>query len=174
MQQRLVSLIELFRKFFAPLPHLPKKILRPIVPYLSWYVFLRGLAQIITGFRDIAWGLHYRNLPYILATLINVPPFYYILGGVMSIAIGVFYLKTFVPLADVRRRALGWQAWATAAAALTVLKIYDVVFIHRSTLWFFITFAIGWYLIFEFEQVTKVEKTFKNHLRRKKADFPLD
>ena len=168
LMQWLTWLITIFRSLFSPLPHIPKKILRPLMQYVSWYVFLRGLAQIITGLRDISWGLHYRNLPYILATLINVSPIYYILGGIAGVVIGVFYLKTFFPLIDERRRALGWHQWTLAAAALTALKIYETTFIHRSFLWFLIPFCIGWYLIFEFERVMKSTESAKNTVRPKK------
>ncbi|HCR81261.1 MAG: hypothetical protein UY13_C0002G0225 [Candidatus Pacebacteria bacterium GW2011_GWB1_47_8] len=160
----LTALVTVLRNFLAPLPHLPTKILRPLVPYLSWYVFLRGLVQVITGLRDISWGLRYRTLPYILATLINVPPWLYVLAGALSIAVGVLYFKAFAPLADERRRASGWQAWATAAAALTLVKLYNVILIHHSVLWFTLTFLVGWYLIFQFERVIN-PKTTANHQR---------
>src|SRR5690606_7230212 len=137
-------------KFFAPLPHIPADILRPIVPFLPWYVLLRGLLTIIEGFRDVSAGLHYGSLPRMFTTLLDVHPSIFFIAGILSIAAGVLYVMTFSPLVETARRRAGFERWVTAALILTLAQLIEVIFMGHSPFGFLISTAVGWYLIFEF------------------------
>lgn len=144
------TLIPIVRKFFAPLPHIPQDILRPFVPFLSWYVLLRGLLKIIDGFRDISTGMHYGSLPRMFTTLMDVHPAVFLSAGILGITAGVLYVMTFAPLAEESRRRTGFERWVTAAVVLTVAELIQTIFIGQSSLGFLLSTAVGWYLLFEF------------------------
>jgi hypothetical protein len=161
--------ISTVRKFFAPLPHIPQDILRPFVPFLSWYVLLRGLLKIIDGFRDVSAGLHYGSLPRMFTTLLDVHPGFFLLAGILSVIAGVLYVMTFAPLAEESRRRAGFERWVTAALILTVAKLIEVIFIGQSSVGFLISTVVGWYLIFEFGALLSPTMRVAQSVRRKAA-----
>lgn len=154
----LTPLIDSLRKLFAPFPHLPKGSLQAFVPFLSWYVLLRGLFKVIDGIRSISKAWDYSRMPKIFTTLLDVDPTWLVIGGLLSIAAGVLYFKAFTPLADGKTRWNGWQNWAVAALVLTLVGFYEALFLRHSLFLFLFSSVIGWYLIFEFELAIKTEK----------------
>jgi len=150
--KNLTPLVTAARNFFDNFPRVPKGTLQPFVPFLAWYVLLQGVIQIINGFRGVSWGLHYGSLPRMFATLIDINPLYFLIGGVLTIAAGALYLTAFPKLSQVETRHEGWEKWVLAAVVLTVARLYEMLFTGGSAGWFLISALIGWYLIFEFER----------------------
>lgn len=146
------SLIVALRKLLTPLPHLPLQLLKPLVPFLSWYIFLRGLFAIIGGLQSISWGFRYNSLPAMFVTLLDINPTFFVVGGVIGIIAGGLYLKAFPALAEPSRRHQGWQQWTMATAVITMVHLYETLFLAHSFFWLIISTLISWYLIFEFEK----------------------
>lgn len=164
--KQLTPLIAKVREFYASFPRIPGNMLKPFVPFLSWYMLLQGVIQIISGFRGVSWGLHYGSLPRMFATLVDVNPSYFFIGGVLTIIAGALYLMAFPKMSQANTRYQGWEKWVLAAGALTITRLYETIFTSGSIIWFLIGTAIGWYFIFEFEQYLKPSKPAKKTTKK--------
>jgi hypothetical protein len=164
----LAAVVTWLKKLYSAVPHLPVSLLKPFVPFVSWYVFLRGLFKIIGGLRSISWGLHSSRLPRLFTSLLDVHPAFYIVGGLVAIVAGVLYLKAYPALAQPARRGSGWQQWAQGAALLTLLRVYETVFLSQSLFWLLVQTAVGWYFIFEFGRVMSGQSVIARGSRAKK------
>lgn len=144
------SFVALLKKLFAPFPHLPTGALRPFVPFLCWYVFLRGLFKLLDGLHLISWGFHYGSLPRMFVSFLNIHPIFFLIGGVATIVAAILYWQAFPALAEPARRRQGWQQWTTAAVLTMFINLYKAIFMGQSFVWLIISALVGWYLILEF------------------------
>lgn len=148
-------------KFFAPFPHLPKSFLKTFLPIVPWYIFLKGLINIIRGLRSLSASFQFGSLPMIFNRLIEVNPIFLFWNGVLLLFISFLYFAAFTNLAQKKTQYLGWQNWLQTALILTTINLFQVIFYRDSIIWLTITTIINWYLIFEFLQFYKPPKNKK-------------
>ncbi len=156
--KQLTPLLNTLREFFAQFPHLPNGVLKPFVPFLSWYMLLQGIAQLVGGFQHISVGMQTNHFYRMFSSLIDTNPLFFLIGGILTVIAGGLYLMAFPKLSQENTRGEGWQQWALAAAVLTLARLFETIFTGGSVVWSLLTLTVGWYFIFEFENVIGVKK----------------
>ncbi|NCN45482.1 MAG: hypothetical protein COU63_02845 [Candidatus Pacebacteria bacterium CG10_big_fil_rev_8_21_14_0_10_36_11] len=142
-----------FKKFFAPFPHFPKKLLSTFIPLIPWYLFLRGLVKIVQGLRSLSGSFQFGSLPKVFSHLLDINPIYLFWDGIFNLLVGILYFSAFTGLAQKKTQTKGWQNWFQASVALAGIRLYAIIFHQTSVFWSLTLTLIGWYLIFEFERV---------------------
>jgi hypothetical protein len=167
--KQLDSLIPTVRKFFEPFPRIPSNLLKPVVPFLAWYVLLQGFIQLTGGVRGVISSLNYGRLPRMFTNLLDIHPTFFLIGGLLTAVAGVLYLMAFPKLSEKTNRYQGWRQWVLAALALTVTRLYEIFFTNGSAFIFLVSTLLGWYLIFEFERIIQQQAAVKKSKPKRKS-----
>lgn len=149
-------------KFFAPFPHFPTNFLKTLLPIIPWYLFLRGLIEIIGGLKSLSTSFQLDALPKVFAEFIEFKPAFLFWNGITMLIIGFLYFTAFTQLAHKKTQLLGWQNWLLATIPSTISRLYLVIFNHDSIFLTLVVTFIGWFFIFEFKKLYTPPKTKKN------------
>jgi hypothetical protein len=149
------KLTQNLEKFFSLFPHIPKKFLKIFLPIIPWYIFLKGLINIIRGLRSLSASFQFGSLPMIFNKLIEANPIFLFWNGVLLLFISLLYFAAFTNLAQKKTQYMGWQNWFQTALISTAINLFQVIFFRNSIFWITTKTIINWYLIFEFLQFYK-------------------
>lgn len=151
------ELIKSLEKFFKPLPHLPNKLKTFFLPIIPWYLFVRGLMEIISGLRSLSASFQFSALPKIFSRFLEVNPAFLFWQGIIILLAGILYFVAFTNLAQTKTQYLGWKNWLLAATLTTMIRLYQVIFNHGAIIWLVAGTLVGWFLIFEFQKFYKLK-----------------